>query len=87
MTKKLALVAIAAIIETLSEVPEGEAPEGVIYIAMQHLGIDLEDYYRLVGVMTDSGLVDRISGPQLRITTKGRDTVAKMAAERKAKES
>jgi hypothetical protein len=78
MEKKLAMAVIGATIETLAEVPEGLAPEGHLYMAMQHLGIDLDGYQRLVGVMVGSGLVEKVPGPQLRITTKGRELADKM---------
>ncbi len=78
MNKQLAMTVIGATIETLAEVPEGTGPEGHLYMAMQHFGIDLDGYQTLVGIMVESGLVTRVAGPQLRITTKGRALAAKM---------
>ena len=76
MTKEKATLAIAAITTTLAETDTG--PEGHLYMALAPLGISLDDYYAIAGLLIKGGLAERIAGPQLRITEAGRQLAARI---------
>ena len=73
--KDSANIAAAAVLETLDEIPEASCPESYAYIAIEQAG------YRppadLISILIAGGLLNRIDGPRLEITDKGK-AVAKL---------
>ena len=84
MTRNEANLYLATVLTTLAEMPRHEAPEGHLYMALQHAGCNLEDFYGVKSILVDGGLVTAEMGPQLKLTAKGKeladDINAKLAA-------
>lgn len=73
MTRNQINVALCALIATLADA--GEAPEGILYAALQARDpnlYDLRTFESLVELMVGGGLVRRAGGHVLRVTEKGR---------------
>jgi hypothetical protein len=79
MTRNEANAYLAAILETIAELPNG-APSGHLYAALMGR-LELTDYQALVGIAKDAGLVQE-RGHLLTMTPKGREMVAKITAVR-----
>lgn len=74
---------ICAIITTLAALPNGEAPEGVVYAGlMAHCG--LAEFQSIERGLIGARLIDRVAGPCLKITDAGRKIAAELEAAMKA---
>ena len=83
MTKKEVNMYLAAVLETLAESERGEAPEGILYMALSSSGASYDDWQTIVELLLVGEVCEKIAGPQLRITAKGREVVESIAAARK----
>ncbi len=80
MTRNECNVFLAAILETVAASPTG-APAGVMYAALCGR-MDLLDFEGLLTIAKEVGLVTRDASHVIKITAKGRATVAKIEASR-----
>lgn len=54
---KLVRAVSEAIVDVLIECPDG-APGGIIYVVLQHLGIDYHGYSKIMGALLDAGVIE-----------------------------
>jgi hypothetical protein len=78
-------IALGAVLVTLAESPDGEAPQGILAAALLHQNVPF-DVIR--AILVASGLVE-CQGDVMRITARGREIAAKIneAGGRRAKRS
>ena len=82
MDRQTANRILAAILETVASEESG-APSGVMFAALQASGVSLDDYRELLSIAKAVGLVTE-ENHVVSITSKGRETVAKIVAHRAA---
>jgi len=58
-----------AVLETLDE--KGPAPDSVIYLGLSTIGMSLDNYYQLIGILLQHGYVTR-EHDLVTVTDKGR---------------
>jgi hypothetical protein len=67
-------VALAAVLATLAEAPDGEAPQGIVAAALLHQEVPFET---IRAVLVGGGLVE-CEGNVMRITERGRAIAGKI---------
>lgn len=74
---------LAAILCTLAEVRDGEAPAGHLYAALMG-ECDLQTFQALTGILQRGGLTEDRGGCVIGITQKGRELAADIEAKARA---
>jgi hypothetical protein len=74
---------LAAVITTLAEVPDGEAPSGIILAGLMHDGVTSDDWRGLRDILIAGKLVEPKPGHVLAITAKGRELAQKIRDSKK----
>jgi len=89
MTRSEATLYLSTVLTTLAEMNRHEAPEGHLYMALQHAGCTLDDFYGIKHIMceTEPPLATAEPGPQLRLTAEGLALAAKINAALSKKEA
>jgi len=82
MTRKEANIYLAAILETLAEGENGEAPEGILYAGIATAGASFGDWQAITNILLAGLLCERTPGPCLKLTDKGRKAVERIAEAR-----
>lgn len=83
MTREQTNVALAAILETLAEVPEG-SPSGVLYAALQMNNAEVYDLgsYQMVLNMLERAQLVTVDNHFVTITDKGKELARQVSAHR-----
>lgn len=84
MTRTKANQILAAVLTTLDEVPDGEAPSGIILAGLMHDNVTADDWRGLRDILIAGELVEPKPGHILAITTKGRELAQKIRTSKKA---
>ena len=76
-----AKIAVHALLSTMQETKaNGPAPEGLLYAGLMVQGCTLSQFQGPMGSMERTGMVSR-QADQVEITTKGEESVARLASE------
>lgn len=81
MTRAEINMALASVLETLDESQDGEAPEGVLALAIeQGIPSSAGRWWEIAAMLLAGGLAERLDGHVMRVTELGREIARKSRA-------